>query len=747
MVKQILFSVALLCSAGCYEALAAEVQYGNRDFYGFFLGNETYTNANGSQYGFTRQTFASPGTNELIYEFTDNMGMYAATAIDGVFYGVPYIYSSSITMPEPKPFFSYNIYTGHYEEIGDWNPEKSQFKPQDMTYDLANDRLLAVGFDPEYRSCVYDVDRNTGKFTRIVKLPVTAGTIACDAHGRVFVISGEGKLYQVDMENDNRAELLMQLPYSDLVSNQSMSFDLTCNKLYWGANCMVNPNNDRSASTWLVEITLPVIGPQQNYTPESGKYEYTQIAEIGSHGRFLGLYIPYCAGGFSAPGFATDIECKSAENGLDCTLSFTTPVKCFNGEDDTTVDGYDIYRDGVRIYTAKGVSAGQRISFTDTDIPASGTYRYDIVCYSFTGGDGPKTPVYAYVGFDRPAAVSGFSVESSDDFSSVTLSWQAPTEGAYGGTYIPENTRYDITRPPDNVVVATDITETSVVDKNIRRLLNYTYRVTSKNDYGASSAISPVVVAGPAIDDLPLEETFENPTALANRWTVSDHNADTFSWLFGSDLGHSVFGDYEMTAEYIISPTFDISSIKDADDWIISPPIAFEEGKKYCVTYEIRSLTNELFIVYTGKKPKVEDMTELDAFTLREPQYSDDGLMLFQKYIVELPESIAGTTACIGTQLATPIPSNYYSYVQLGSICIDESSTGSVAEIISDEDNVKVLIDASEIMIVGDFEHAAVYGINGTKVMDVTGNAISRDALPRGIYILKVDSKCIKIAL
>ena len=44
--------------------------------------------------------------------------------------------------------FSYNLYTGHVEEIGEWNTDGSSFKPSDMTYDMKNDRILALGYDP-----------------------------------------------------------------------------------------------------------------------------------------------------------------------------------------------------------------------------------------------------------------------------------------------------------------------------------------------------------------------------------------------------------------------------------------------------------------------------------------------------------------------------------------------------------------------------------------------------------------------
>lgn len=742
MFRHLLLSTTVAALALPATLSAEPVKYGNRDFYGFFLGNAIYTNADETRYGFGRQTFAQLDANELLYDFTNNVGVYAGTGVDGVLYVAPYQFSSSIAMPDPLPLMAYNIYTGQCTEVGAWNPENTQFKPQDMTYDVANDRMLALGFDPQTQSSIYEVNMQTGQFTPIVHLPITAGTVAADAFGRVFIISNDGVLYQVDMTRDDRVERLLEMPYKGMMTNQTMEFDRTCNKLYWASATDITPEGSGNREVLLIEITLPVIGPEQDYKENMSGYSYNKVGQIGSSARFLSMYIPYCPGGFGAPGFATDIVTKSSEDGSSCEISFKAPVKCFNGEDNTTVNGYEIYRNGKKIYTcSEGVEAGKQLSYTDTTVPDSGYYRYDIVCFSHIGGDGPKTPVYAYVGFDRPAAVTGYTVESSDDFSAVTISWDAPEVGAMGGTYNKANTKYDIMRLPDNVAVATDLTSTTYTDTNIRRLLKYKYRVTAKNDYGSSASVSPDVVAGAPITELPLEETFENPTIFNNRWTSVDNNEDMFTWVYGSDLGHAVFGDYEMAAEYIISPTLDVSGLKDADDWIITPPIAFEDGTTYAVSLGIRSLANERFNVYIGAKPTVESMEKIDTFTLEEPEYSEDGRMLFHIYTLELPESLTKSTACVGVQLATKLDGNFYHYVQLGSITVDDATSG--VELV-DAEQVNVVRIGNEIIINGNYNNAALYTATGMRLQTVSGDRISLGHLSEGLYVLVVDGKSFK---
>lgn len=746
MKKNILVALLLAGTASVAHCVDA-VEYGDRPFYGFFLSNTGgYTNASETQYGFSRQTFADLRANELLYGLSGGVGVYAATAIDGIYYAAPYLYETSMSMPTPLPLFSYNLYTGQVVEIGDWSDKSTDVKPSDMTYDRKNDRILAACYGSAEGGGIYEVNRHTGAMTRICKLSNGGGLIAADAFGRVFTMNHQGELLQVDMTKDNSAKVIYQLPYSYLSANQSLEFDYTSGKLYWASNTLENPHADKGLRTWLVEITLPNISPDMDYSADMQGYSYKDCGEIGLAARFLGMYIPYSTGGFEAPGFATDLKSESSVNGDYCTIGFKVPTTTFGGEPLASVDGYEIYRDGEKIHTEKRqLAAGEAASYEDKSVPATGhEYRYDIVCYSNTKGDGPKTPVFAYIGFDAPAAVGDAYAEVSDDFMSATVSWTAPEVGVHGGTFDPNSTTYDVVRLPDNVKVAENTKECSVKD-NFRRLLRYSYRITAKNAYGESHAQTPEFIAGTPVSEFPVEETFENPTAMALKWNTVDNNGDGMTWLYGSTLGQSVFGDYEMTAEYIISPTSVDAYTQDADDWIISPPIKFDSDTKYNVTFDIRSLTPETLNVYVGSKNVVDGMEFVKTFGLRKPEYTDDadGRMLFQKYVVELPEHIAGTTACVAVQLATPLNDEYYSYIQLGNICIDDRTTG-ISGVT--EEGTSFSVKDGNLALNGDFSNAAIYSLCGMKVMDVKGGLTSLDGL-RGIYILAIDGKSYKIAV
>ena len=77
--NQKILAAALICAfAASPKAEAAGIEHGERPFYGFFLSNPIgFTNADETQYGFAKQTFASPDINELLCPISGGIGLYA----------------------------------------------------------------------------------------------------------------------------------------------------------------------------------------------------------------------------------------------------------------------------------------------------------------------------------------------------------------------------------------------------------------------------------------------------------------------------------------------------------------------------------------------------------------------------------------------------------------------------------------------------------------------------------------------
>lgn len=757
MNKSLLTALALTLAAGGIGAHAIEVEegqveFGKRTFYGFFSRNNSYTNISGDVWGFTKQTFEAPYNNEMILQMNGQTAVYAAAAIDGVYYAMPYIFSSSMEQPTPLPMMEFNIHTGEWNYLGEWSEGLDEFfKPNDMTYDIKNDRLLAIGGAMQDYG-LYEVDRTDGHLTRLSNVAAGGGVIACDAYGRLFSIGMDGWLYQWVYSNTSqtyRANQLVRVDgYTSMYSKQSMEFDHTTHKLYWAANCYNNPFNDKATSTRMIEITLPDKAPGANYTKNDKGYKVKYVGEVGYSGTFTGLYIPYTNGSFTAPGFATETAFTCSDDAKDVTLTFKAPTTTFAGETLDAISGYDIYRDGQRIDMVKtAIAPGAAGTYVDKDV-TSGKHRYDVLFYN-NNGDGPKNPIYAFAGFDRPAQVTDAAVKVGDDFKTTTITWTAPTHGYSGGTYDPAKTRYDIVRLPDNVKVATDLDKCTFND-NIRRLMRYSYRIIAKNESGETAVETADFVAGNPIEEFPLEAEFTNPTALKLQWTALDNNNDSYTWLFGSDLGHAVFGDYEMAGEYIISPTSVIASmIKDADEWLIAPPAVFEAGTDYKVSLKMRTLTPEIVKVYYGPRISPEGMTEIAEFTAQRPVYNETNQMLFQTYECDIPEAVKGTTACIAVQIATPVvregDNAYYSYLQLGGLTIDEGKAAGIEDVTATAPANTISFNGEILTINGEFANAALYNINGARVMTIDTANTLLSGLAAGLYILNVDGRSFKL--
>lgn len=707
------------------------VEHGGRTFYGFFLSNENFNNAAYPSYGFSKQTFAFPGDNELIFPFDGITGLYAATCAEGIYYACPYSFSSSMQEPAAMPVMKYNITNGLVEDLGKWNQEDNHFKPSDMTYDILNKKIYAICFNDTEGTSIYEMNMDNGAFTRVC--PARGGVIAADATGRIFTIDHDGWLYQINLSN-GKATPIFDTKCTSMMSNQSLEFDHTTGELYWASITMTDSYNDegvdtgdRGRMTHLRAIKVPTLPAGQNYTSSVKGFDMTDFGEIGTNARFQGLYIPYAEGGFDAPGAVEEFSAVSNSTGTGSNLSFKLPVKTFGGDELTSINGYAIYRDGVEVSYASSVTPGQAVTWSEDGIGEAGMYRYDVIVFN-AAGDGPKTPAFSYIGNDRPAAVKDIAVNISQDFTTVDLTWTAPTEGFHLGTFDPASVTYDVVRLPDNFKVAENITDTKATDTFFRRMLRYSYQVIAKNAQGETVATSSEFIAGPA-KTVPVSEDFIDENSFRNNWMDYDNNNDGMSWLFGTTLGHAIFGDYEQCAEYIVSMTSIDSNTKDADEWLISPPIKFEEGKKYAVKFKARAFDPEKFNVYFGPRNVVEGMQQVASYDVVpvgiDPATGTTG---FATFVTELPDEICGTISCVGFQLATPLGEQPTHYFQVSTIDIVENNSGI--------DNIGA--DTEEPVRV---EGRDIIAPAGSAVYDLAGRPAGTTDLPAGVYIVTTPAR------
>ncbi|MCI9285579.1 MAG: hypothetical protein HFJ91_07265 [Muribaculaceae bacterium] len=652
-----------LCAAETETATQAQ-----RPFYGFYITNADF----GADYGFAKDNFTFSEAPELILNYANLNGasVYAGAAVDGIYYVAQYRYVSSMEQPRPIDLASYNIYNGRLTNIGPWNPEGNDFKPQDMTYDYVSQKMYAIGFDGQ--TGLYEVDLTTGAFTKkcTYKDQIFA-TLAAAPDGKLYAISLDGWLYNIN--TTGRTRKVMDTGLSGFVSMQSMEFDRTNGLLYWASYA----TDQEGASPDEIAMLKSDVYMREI---DVDKKTMNMVGQIGSTARFVALYIPSAAS-FDAPAASTDIKAVTTDpNVLDATISWTCPTETFGGGELTSLNGVVLFRDGEQIAFFDAATPGEKMSYVDKTIPAAGEYRYDIVALG-DAGDGEKGSAFVYVGKDAPGAPRDLAVEVGADFLSASISWQAPVSGAHDGAFDPAEVTYKVTRRPDNLVVADGIKETSFVDKTFRRLLSYYYDVEAVNNVGATNASTPAYIIGPA-EELPYEEDFEDATLIPNRWTTVDGNNDTYTWLFSTNLGHDVFGDYEMCAEFIISPLAVTGALKDADEWLITPPLKFDPAKKYEVVITARDQTSDKLEFAFGPKAAPEGMVKFGECTVTLPGLNQTtGSVDFDKFSAEIPTGDA-TIGCVGIHLVSPVPSDLISYLQIGTVTVREKDESGITDAI-----------------------------------------------------------------
>lgn len=194
---------------------------------------------------------------------------------------------------------------------------------------------------------------------------------------------------------------------------------------------------------------------------------------------------------------------------------------------------------------------------------------------------------------------------------------------------------------------------------------------------------------------VPYSETFGS-TASLNGFTIIDANNDKNTWFYANG---------RMGYDYCANK---------ADDWLITPPIALEEGKGYVFTLDARSFASmypERFEVKYGTEPTAEGMTNM----LIEPtEVASDTMAPFSgKFsITEAGNYYIGIHAISD-------PDEFTLYITNLSLVEDEDFSGIVNVSVESPDNNVYSIDGRIVATDGNTEGLTpgIYIINGKKVL------------------------------
>lgn len=477
-----------------------------------------------------------------------------------------------------------DLQTGKFNKIADAQPtptfnndaQYADFSPvYSMAYDHTNKVMYALYYDVAtytggFLNCVLaTVNLETGALTKVAELEHIFYNIAVDYTGNIYALT-----YKLENDDDPSTNIIGTYLFN-LVDNsdgtvnenlitevksadgdsfaggalQDMDFDHDSWKIRW--------NRISSAGTFVCELD-----------PETGIYSNSQL--IGSNATIVGIHTPFTpADDPKAPGHVTNLTATAGANGAKTvTLAWTNPTTTWDNHEVEAVTQVNIYRGDELIgIVTEGVEKGGQSSFTDTEA-SLGNNTYSVVPCRNEDEEGLPTSIVCYVGVDAPGAPQNVVLSTTDGVS-ADLSWEAPATGKNGGWYDQASLKYTITRLPDNVVVAKDLTDTNFNDSSLPTTKAYSYKVKASNAAGEGlEAVSNELPVGPAIVP-PYSASFSS-AENANLWTPYDANGDGDGWRYEAHPWYAwISTNYGNTG----------------NDWLFSPEFQLEEGKSYSVSF------------------------------------------------------------------------------------------------------------------------------------------------------------------
>ena len=199
-----------------------------------------------------------------------------------------------------------------------------------------------------------------------------------------------------------------------------------------------------------------------------------------------------------------------------------------------------------------------------------------------------------------PGEVTDLTVVPNAEEKKVKISFNAPTKNV-GGEQLMTNMNIDVLKDGEMLVEFNNVAPGNPVEYTEENVEpgKHVYTVVARNDDGEGASVSQSIVVT-AVFEVPYTAAF-NEEGVYDVFTIIDANDDNATW---NDIGTS--------AEY------EYSSINAADDYLISPAIRLEVGKRYNIAVDAEAAGDypERYEVLIGKGVTVDALTT----TVIEPQ-------------------------------------------------------------------------------------------------------------------------------
>lgn len=317
-----------------------------------------------------------------------------------------------------------------------------------------------------------------------------------------------------------------------------------------------------------------------------------------------------------APAKVTDVSFKTSKGTAPVTIKFTTPTTRVNGQPLDKISKIEVFRNTTDLVkSVEMTETGQPVTIVD-NTGASGMTTYAIVAYN-EAGVGERYSQDIYLGQDLPGACGNITARDAGN-GQITLTWEAPVNGANGGYFDPNNLSYNIyeVTSGSGVLIKESVTETAYTFVDSYYYSNKqgirVFAVAAVNSYGVGPAYtsSEVVVGNPY--KYPYAESWKNGEPQYDLWYyMNNGNAGWYpvaNYASDNDGGCMTFeADRDGDLSYIALGKVDFLSAKQ-------PKLIFDY---YAIPGADMYIQPEINLAFTGEyaKPAAIDFKGLDGDT------------------------------------------------------------------------------------------------------------------------------------
>ena len=452
------------------------------------------------------------------------------------------------------------IFASYYEyDVNTWKVVKyDDLRDNAMiavsaTYDQTSGKVYGCFYTSDLKGLtIGTVDYDKAEREVLCPTDLTFLVMAADKYGRLFGIDRNADLYRIDKKTGAQTKI-GNTGVTIGAYYQSAAFDFKTNKLYWASA------SDSEENNVLYEVNV-----------NTG--QATEIKEFPDNEQLVCLYIPQTVDK-KAPQVVSDIELNFTDASTTGAVKFKLPTKAVDNSALSENLEYFILVDGDTLKTgtaAPGAIVNENVTVVGGQTPF-------VIFVKNNAGESKRTVEKKWIGRDIPLQPEGIKL-TLDTKSKVTLTWTAPTKGKNGGYVNPSDLRYKIVRYPDEVVVANSHIGTTFSEEITPQTLTaYYYKVSAVNEgYTGEEIVSNKVLVGDPLE-APYVEEFDGQPAF-DLFTVFDANKDGRTWVMNK-VDNMVYNQF--------------NTVRDADDWLISPPIHLNNDRQYFFSFVVQS-TNKL---------------------------------------------------------------------------------------------------------------------------------------------------------